>query len=118
MELESGTVEGHLGDALLLGALRERHADLLGSLDVAGRLQAVDERLLHRRRRDDRRRRVGRDDLRVDVARRAVHREAMRTILANVHARGFRPARADLLLGFHDVSYFFLASFMTTRSPR
>ena len=52
---------------------------------VAGGIEALGNQLLNRRSGHERVTRVARDDLRVDVTRRAVHRQAQRTVLA--HAR-------------------------------
>ena len=52
----------------------------------------------------------GREDLRIDVLRRAVHRQAQRGKLLDLHAAAARAAQAGVLFGQFHV-YFFFASF-------
>src|SRR6202008_4367262 len=109
--LETGTVERDLRDALFLGARSQRRADLLGGLDVAGALQALDAVLLGRRRRDQRLAGVRRDDLCVDVLRRAIHGQPVRPERADVQARLLAAADANFFLDVHGLALLLLRFF-------
>src|SRR5215510_5642713 len=67
---EARAIERDLGDARGLGGLRNRGADGLGRLDVAGALQALGDLLLHGRRRGEHLGARGIEHLRIDVLRR------------------------------------------------
>src|SRR5277367_194469 len=75
---ETGTVEGDLRNAGGLGALCDRTPDGLGSLDVAGGFQSAPHVLLQGRRGNQDLVALGGKDLRVDVLRRPMHRQAHR----------------------------------------
>src|SRR5436305_1619857 len=72
----TAAVEHHFLDAALHRAFRQQLADRLGRIDVRAGLAAVAQRLLQRRCRGQRLALQVVDDLRVDMLRRAEHRQA------------------------------------------
>src|SRR5277367_6476824 len=73
---ETGTVERDFGNPLGLGAFRDRAADGLGGLDVAGSFQVAAHVLLQGRCRHQHLVALGGEDLRIDMLGRPVHRQA------------------------------------------
>src|SRR5258708_2780493 len=71
----AATIEHHFGDAVLDRTFREQLADGLSRIDVGAGVAALAHRLLQRRRRGQRLALQVVDDLRVDVLRRAEHRQ-------------------------------------------
>src|SRR4029077_18074535 len=107
---ETGTVEGDLCNASGLGAPRDGAADGLGSLDIAGGFQSAAHVLLQGRRSHQNLVPLGSENLRIDMLRRAVHRQAQRSELFDLDAAPARAAQAGVLFGQFHV-YFFFASF-------
>src|SRR3546814_19466213 len=83
----SDVCSSDLGDALFLGASGDRFTHFLRRRDVAGAFEAFGKCFFDGRGADHRYRRIRRDDLRIDVLRRAVNRPAMYTELTDVGAR-------------------------------
>src|SRR3546814_16771350 len=75
--LETCAVESHLGDALFLGASGDRFTHFLRRRDDAGAFEAFGTCFFDGRGADHRYRSLRRDDLRIDVLRRAVNRQGM-----------------------------------------
>ena len=100
-----------LCDALGLGALRNRAADGLGGLDVAGGFQFAAHVLLQGRRGDQNLVALRREDLRIDVLRRAMHRQAQRGQLLDLYAAPAARGASGCLVWSISCAYFFFASF-------
>src|SRR3546814_8652126 len=111
----SDVCSSDLGDALFLGASGDRFTHFLRRRDVAGAFEAFGKCFFDGRGADHRYRRIRRDDLRIDVLRRAVNRQAMYTELTDVGARTAGAANAGLLLVLHD-SNFLVTTKMFARS--
>src|SRR5690606_187384 len=106
---------GHAGGARTLG---DRTADGLRGLDIARSLEILRDAVLHRRRGGKHVATGGVEQLRIDMARRAMHREAGHAQLADLRPGLHCAALAPLLLGnlHRRTCYFFLPSFSTMRS--
>ncbi len=96
---EARAIERDLGDARRLRSLRNRGADGLGRLHVAGGLEALGDLLLHGRSRGQYLGAGGIEHLRIHVLRRAMDRQAGDAELADLHAGLDGAALAPLFLG-------------------
>src|SRR6185437_7745423 len=113
--LEPSAVKGNLADACRLRTFGDYPSDRFGGLDVPRSLQALGHGLLHGRSCGEhfRTQRIG--HLRVDMARRAMHRQPGEAKLADVGARLRGAPQPALLLA--DRAHFFLPSLRVICSP-
>src|SRR5262245_57556121 len=113
--LEARAVESDLLDAGLLRPRGNFLADGGRGRDVAGALQRAAQLLVQRRRAHDDAIALGRDDLRVDVLRRAMHAEPVNAKQRDPHASAAGPTlTVCFLVDRH--GYFFFASLSSIRS--